>query len=223
MTMTEPTNFVFAVDLDGVCAKFYEGIKPLAAEWLGVDESLLDPNVSYNLAEWGMRDGPGGYRDFHKWAVTQKDLFLHFEPVGGCPQALRRLSKAGIRIRIVTHRLFISYFHVPAILQTIKWLDYHGIPYWDLCFMGEKAQVAAHVYIDDTPDVIDKLLASEGDVIIFGNTTNRQYEGHPQYIESWKGVEELVLRKYDEWEKDVEAASKPTPLVPPPPNMPKKS
>lgn len=215
--MTVPANFVFAVDLDGVCAEYYEGIRPLAAEWFGVEESELDPNVSYNLLEWGMPDAPGSYYDFHKWAVTQKDLFLKFEPVKGCAQALRQLSKEKIRIRIVTHRLFISYFHVPAILQTIKWLDSHGIPYWDLCFMGEKAQVAAHVYIDDTPDNIEKLLAAGRDVIIFGNTTNRQYERQPQYVESWEEVKELVLQKYAKWKKDIETASKPTPpLVPPP-------
>ena len=89
--------------------------------------------------------------------------------------------------------------------------------------MGEKAQVAAHVYIDDTPDVIETLLAHGRDVIIFANTTNGQYKGqHPQYVESWEEVKGLVLQKYDKWQKEIETASKPTLLVPPPAYMPKK-
>ena len=34
--MTE-RSFVFGVDLDGVVADFYGGLRPIAAEWLGVD------------------------------------------------------------------------------------------------------------------------------------------------------------------------------------------
>ena len=29
-------SFVFGVDLDGVVADFYGGLRPIAAEWLGV-------------------------------------------------------------------------------------------------------------------------------------------------------------------------------------------
>ena len=28
-----------------------------------------------------------------------------------------------------------------AVEQTVAWLDHHGIPYWDLCFMKDKAAV----------------------------------------------------------------------------------
>lgn len=33
--------FILGVDLDGVCADFYVGIRPIAAEWLGVEETSL--------------------------------------------------------------------------------------------------------------------------------------------------------------------------------------
>ena len=36
------TKFVLGVDLDGVVADFYPGLRPIAAEWLGVGlEALL--------------------------------------------------------------------------------------------------------------------------------------------------------------------------------------
>ena len=39
--MPADRRFVLGVDLDGVCADFYGGLKPVAAEWLGVDLSLI--------------------------------------------------------------------------------------------------------------------------------------------------------------------------------------
>lgn len=47
--MTVNRRFVFAVDLDGVCADFYRGLRPIAAEWLGVDVSTLPERVSWGL------------------------------------------------------------------------------------------------------------------------------------------------------------------------------
>lgn len=38
--------------------------------------------------------------------------------------------------------------------QTTGWLDHHGIPCWDLCFMKQKEQVGADIYVDDTPQNI---------------------------------------------------------------------
>jgi 5'(3')-deoxyribonucleotidase len=217
LTMTEPSNFVFGVDLDGVCADYYEGIRPIAAEWLGVDEIELKKNVTFDLKEWGIPEGPGAYPDFHKFAVTQRDLFKILMPIRDCPQALRRLSKAGIRIRIITHRLFIRYFHLPAINQTIEWLDFHGIPYWDLCFMGEKGAVGAHVYIEDSPANIERLRKEKLDVIVFANSTNSGLKDKTQRVKTWLEVERLVMQKFAKWKEDVDKASKP-----PPPSLPKK-
>jgi hypothetical protein len=36
---------------------------------------------------------------------------------------LRKLSNRGIRIRIITHRLFLKYSHRASITQTVVWLD----------------------------------------------------------------------------------------------------
>jgi hypothetical protein len=85
---------------------------------------------------------------------------------------LRRLSDKGIRIRIITHRLFIKYFHQAAIQQTIDWLDHYGIPYWDLCFMKDKAAVGADLYIEDSPGNVKALRADGHETIVFTNSTN---------------------------------------------------
>jgi hypothetical protein len=191
------SEFILGVDLDGVCADFYAGVRPIAAEWLGVDVDTLTPTPSYGFPEWGIDKAPGGYLDFHKFAVTQRDLFKRLVPISGCPQSLRRISKEGVRIRIITHRLFIKYFHKQAIAQTIDWLDYHGIPYWDLCFMQHKTHVGANLYIEDSEKHIVEYRNAGSEVIIFTNSTNRHMEG--LRANNWKEAEELVLERFARW------------------------
>ncbi len=194
--------FVLGVDLDGVCADFYDGIRPLAAEWLGVDESTLPRDVSYGLDEWGIPEAPGGYQDFHRWAVTQRDLFRQLKPLSGCSQALRRLSKEGIRIRIITHRLVVKYFHQQAVLQTTEWLEHHGIPYWDLCFMQHKSHVGADLYLEDTTANIEALRAAGQQVIVFTNSTNRDCD-NPR-ANNWAEVERQVRARFAQWNESSE-------------------
>ncbi len=152
------TRFVFAVDLDGVVADFYGGLRSIAADWLGVPEADLPTEVTYGLPEWHIEEH-GGYDALHRFAVTQRELFKGLTPISGAPRVLRHLSLKDVRIRIVTHRLYIKYFHRQAIRQTVDWLDHYDVPYWDLCFMKEKAAVGADLYIDDSPTNVQALRA----------------------------------------------------------------
>jgi 5'(3')-deoxyribonucleotidase len=190
--------FVFGVDLDGVVADFYGGLRPIAAEWLGVAIDTLPERVSWGLVEWGVDQAPGGYEGLHKFAVMQRELFLKLPPTARAPQTLRRLSKAGVRIRVITHRLFIKYFHQIAVSQTIQWLDRHDIPYWDLCFMQQKTAVGADLYIEDSPANVERLRAEGQKTIVFSNSTNEHLPG-PR-ANNWDEVLELVLAEKRAWE-----------------------
>lgn len=192
-------SFVFGVDLDGTCADFYGGLRPIAAEWLGVDVDKLPTEISWGLPEWGIDEAPGGYERLHRFAVTQKDLFRVLEPMPGAPLALRKLSSEGVRIRIITHRLFIKYFHQVAVQQTVTWLDRHDIPYWDLCFMRDKAAVGADLYIEDSPENINKLRADNHPTIVYSNSTNRHL-AKPR-ADEWDQVVELVLDEVERWKE----------------------
>ena len=191
-------RFVLGVDLDGVCADFYGGLKPVAAEWLGVDVASLPDRVSWTLPEWGVDRAPGGYDALHRFAVTQRELFRRLPPMPGAPQALRELSAHDVRIRIITHRLFIKYFHQVAVRQTIEWLDYHDIPYWDLCFMREKAAVGADLYVEDSPENVARLRAQGLKTIVFSNSTNEHLAGPRAH--GWEEVVDLVLAEKAAWE-----------------------
>lgn len=193
------SQFVFGVDLDGVCADFYEGLRIIASEWLGVPLYSLTKEVTYGLSEWGI-DTAGGYDRLHKFAVTQRSLFKELKPIKGAPQTLRKLSNNDVRIRIITNRLYIKYFHQMAARQTIEWLDQYDIPYWDLCFMRDKAAVGADLYIDDSPENVGRLRNDGHNTIVFTNSTNRDLP-EPR-ADTWAEVEKIVLDELDKWKKN---------------------
>jgi 5'(3')-deoxyribonucleotidase len=189
MRRTGLNGLIVGVDLDGVCADFYRRMREIAAEWLESDLDTLTPDVSYGLREWGIEDDEQ-YNSLHRFAVTQRELFKTEPMIPGARKYLRQLSDEGARIRIITHRLFIHFFHKTAVEQTIDWLDEHGIPYWDLCFMKEKEQVGADVYIDDSPDNIERLRGKGLYTICFANSANKG-TAQPRAT-SWKHVYQLV-------------------------------
>lgn len=192
----DESSFILGVDLDGVVGDFYGAMRGIAAEWLDRPIEALSEEISFGLSEWGIEEY-GGYEKLHRFAVTQRDLFRKMSPIKDAPATLRKLSTRGIRIRIITHRLFLKYFHQESITQTVAWLDVHDIPYWDLCFMKDKGAIGAHVYIDDSPSNVESLRGQGCRTIVFTNSTNRHLPG-PR-ADSWRDVERLVMEAYEEW------------------------
>lgn len=188
--MTDSSRFVLGVDLDGVVADFHVGLKSVAAEWLGVAVDELPDEVSYGFPEWKL-EAYGGYEALHRFAVKERDLFQKLPPIAGAPAALRRLSALDVRIRIITHRLYIKWFHQEAVQQTVEWLEHHGIPYWDLCFMRDKGAVGADLYIEDSPVNIARLRADGHQVLVLRNSTNRDLAAPA--ADDWREIERHVL------------------------------
>jgi 5'(3')-deoxyribonucleotidase len=214
--MAARDHFILGIDLDGVVADYYGYMRTVAAEWLNIDVSQLTEDVGYGLNEWGIPN-QDQYRDLHRFAVTQRKLFGAMPPIPGAPLALRRLSAEGVRNRIITHRLVIKYFHQIAVRQTIEWLDYHDIPYWDLCFMNEKGDVGADLYIEDTPQNILKLRDERKKVIIYSNSTNRLLPDGPDgRANTWEDAERMIRDCYYNWRTQRHLALPPSPGTPPP-------
>ena len=208
-------SFILGVDLDGVVADFYGYMRIVTAEWRGVDVNDLTTDVTYGLPEWDLL--PDEYPRLHRFAVTQRRLFTEMAPMAGAPQALRRLSAERVRIRIITHRLFIPYFHQVAVQQTVQWLDKHAVPYWDLCFMKEKGDVGADLYIEDSPENISKLQDAGGAVIVFTNSTNRSLPTGPRgRADTWIEAEQMIRERYYKWRSDRRMPLPEAPGLPPP-------
>ncbi|MCL2879774.1 MAG: 5'-nucleotidase [Treponema sp.] len=192
----DDSTFIFGVDLDGVVGDYYAAIRKIAAEWLNKPIETLTPEVSFGFDEWGLAEF-GGYDRLHRYSVTQRYIFRDMEPIQGAPVILRKLSNQGIRIRIITHRLYLKYSHQTTITQTVDWLDKYDIPYWDICFLKDKGAVGAHVYIDDSPENINNLRKQGCNTIVYANSTNRDIPG-PR-ANNWLEVEQLVLEAREEW------------------------
>ncbi len=183
------SGFIFGVDLDGVCADYTIGFREFVAAQRGVDPQTLPLERSWDFSEWGL-DEPEFARLHHK-AVQEERMFRHLPAIEGAADALWRLSDAGIWIRIITHRLYVNWSHEAAVTDTVLWLDEAKIPYRDICFLGAKPQVEAHVYIDDAEHNVTGLRKAGNEVIVFDQPYNRHLAGPRAH--DWKEVEDLVL------------------------------
>jgi 5'(3')-deoxyribonucleotidase len=185
-----PEPFVLGVDLDGVCGDYTAAFRAVVAELRGVDPAALTIERSWNFDEWDVA-ALGGFDTVHRAAVMEHRMFRSMPVMPGAADALWRLSDAGVWIRLITHRLYVNWGHAVAVSDTVAWLDATGVPYRDICFMGEKTAVGAHCYVEDSPHNIEALRAGGHDVIVFDASYNRELPG-PR-ARDWTEAEAMVL------------------------------
>jgi 5'(3')-deoxyribonucleotidase len=182
--------FTLGVDLDGVCADYSTAMRPIAAEWLGVPERDLPEDHDWAMTRWGVH--PEEVFPLLRFAVTERDLYRSMPMLAGAGPALRRLS-AHVSIRIITHRLVVQHAHQRVVAETVEWLDHHGIPYTDLCFIGPKGEVDADLYLEDGPHNLRALLGAHRDVIAFSHYYNRDVRMPRDHRAlDWREAEPLV-------------------------------
>src|SRR4051794_24711841 len=182
-------TFVFGVDLDGVCGDYTEAFRTVVARERDIEPSALPDARGWDFAEWGVAE-LGGFEAVHRRAVLEHRMFREMPAMPGAPEALWRLSDAGVWIRIITHRLYVNWGHAVAVSDTVEWLDHNAIPYRDICFLGRKPEVEADCYVDDSPSVVEALRDEGNTVIVF----DAPYNAHlPQpRATTWAEVEHLV-------------------------------
>jgi phosphoglycolate phosphatase-like HAD superfamily hydrolase len=195
--MTEQLNFILGLDLDGTCADFYGRMREIAAIWTGRPLDDLPEEPEWSMGSWGI--GNDDYERFHRYAVTEHQLFESMQPLPGSPEVLARLSDEGVRVRIITHRLILSSLHEITVLQTVRWLDRHRIPYWDLCFMREKDDVNADLYVEDAPYNVERLAARGCEVLVMANATNEGLELGFERTGTWREAEAVIRGRYYRW------------------------
>jgi 5'-nucleotidase len=183
-------QLVLGVDLDAVCADYEGAFRASVARRTGRDPTeLVSQTVWGAYAEWGM--SPSDFEEAHRLAVLEDRIFREMAPLPGVSEALWRLSDEGVWIRIITHRLIFNGAHEVSAADTAWWLDHHRIPYRDLCFIGDKPDVGADVYIDDSPRNIIGLRAAGRTAVVFDQPYNRDLAG-PR-VTSWPEITAFVL------------------------------
>lgn len=169
---------ILGVDVDNVLADYTDAFRQVVAAGTGRDpEDLPVPTTWSAYEEWGLNDRT--FNQWHRRAVVDERILRDADPIPGGAEALRNLSEAGVRIRIVTHRLYLSGTHALVASDTVEWLEEHGIPYWDLCFVARKGDVGCDVYIDDAPHNILHLRERGHRAIVFDWPYNREVDGEP--------------------------------------------
>lgn len=182
-------EFVLGVDLDGVCGDHTAAFREVVAAELGIARSELHEQRSWDFAEWGL--SAEDFHRLHRVAVLEHRMFRTMPVIDGAPEVLWRLSDAGVWIRLITHRLYVNWGHAVVLEDTAAWLDTSGIPYRDICFLGQKPEVEADVYIDDAPHNVGALRDAGNSAIVFDQPYNRDTPGPRAH--DWPEVEGLVL------------------------------
>ena len=194
MEQTLP-QLVLGLDVDGVLADYEAGFRLKVAQMLGVDASTIGRQTCWSLPDsnWPIRSEEH-FAALHSAAVLS-GMFRQLDPIDGASEGVWALSNAGVRVRIVTHRLGFHGTHGVAAQDTAVWLDRANIPYRDLVFVADKPSVDAHVFVDDAPHNIRALREAGAYTIVFDQLYNRDAPGPRAH--SWDEVVALV-RAYAE-------------------------
>ncbi len=185
--MTQPHNFILGLDLDGVTGNYHDAFTQLAAHYLGRPEHELPAPTQWGYADWGLTTDE--YLDLHNRAVAD-GLFTQLQPMPGAVDTLQQLSREGVHIRVITHRILGKGQHYQVVTDTVKWLDDHRVPYWDLCFVRAKQQIDADVFLDDAPHNIANLREAGFPAIVFDAPYNQHVDGLRAH--TWDDVYRLV-------------------------------
>lgn len=169
---------IIGLDLDGVSAEYYGGLRDVMAknEGLTPEEALerYPEPVSYNMEGWP--GFPDKFLSTHTQAVA-KGLYTQLKAIEGVSETLWRLNEEGHHIRIITSRFVAHGQNGKVVAETARWLDKNKIPYRDLMFVRYKPDVYADVYIDDSPENIFAFQKREREVIIYDTLYNQGIEG----------------------------------------------
>jgi 5'(3')-deoxyribonucleotidase len=196
---TDPP-IVLGVDLDGVCADYEGAFRASVARQLDRDPATMPPQTIMDAySQWGLSFEE--FEEAHRRAVVEDRMFRRMEPMEGVSEALWELSDAGVWIRIITHRLIFNWAHEISAADTAAWLDANQIPYRDLCFIGDKPNVGADLYVDDSPTNIVSLREAGKAAIVFDQPYNRHLAG-PR-ARTWTEVLDRVRAELDARERQL--------------------
>ena len=94
--------------------------------------------------------------------------------------------------------MYVNWSHRAAVSDTVEWLEYGPpgaalgpgrrtfIPYRDICFISDKPEVGAHLYLDDGPHNVLALREAGDQVLVYDQRYNRHLGG-PR-VHDWSEV-----------------------------------
>lgn len=199
MAKTRP--FVLSVDLDGVVANYEQAFAASVGKQLGCNPEDIGPQTCWEFADcpnWPI-ESVDQFRTLHEEAVAER-MFLTMHEIDGASDALWALNdELDVHIRVVTHRFVGHGNHQQVAADTVMWLDSlrpdgrHRVPYRDLCFLGDKAQLDTNLAVDDAPHNIEAIRREGLDAIVFDTHYNRHLPGPRAH--NWTDIYNYVKGK----------------------------
>lgn len=184
----EPKEYVLGLDLDNTAAQYTEGLRNYMIANYGYRRKDMPEPTHYSFTESGWPfESTEHYLDTHIRAV-EAGLFRSLRPMPGVVEALDALTKEGVHIHVVTHRLLHNRTYQMVVADTVAWLDHNDIPYHSLGFTHRKDSVRAHSYVEDAPSNIAAIREARMKVFAYDQRYNRDLGGDRIY--SW--VEDAV-------------------------------
>ena len=173
--------FVLGLDLDGVVGDYTAAFRPVVAQIKGQSiESMPDPVdfALWNCPGWNIKD-KADYTELHRIALNEFHIYRDMPVYEGAIEHINQLVEMGVRIKIVTTRLFTKGDYHKVLTDTSIWLEKNNIPFDEICFVRDKPAVGAHLYIDDAPHNITEIQSELGhdSVIIYDQPWNQGIEG----------------------------------------------
>lgn len=180
---------IIGVDIDGVLANYYQGIKDYANE-NGLNIVSHSP-VTYGMVEEGCFGSKEEFLITHKNFVAQGGLGELSILDQQASQLINNLYNDGHTINIITAREVEG---VPTDFireQTENWLDKHNFKYHKLIITHDKHTVDCDVYIDDSPYNYATLSSHDKLVYLYDSSYNVDVDSDNR-VESFKDFVEKI-------------------------------
>lgn len=177
------------LDLDSTVFDYVAGFRAFLVEQHGVDPDELPTPAHWDLAEAWDLDRLGGFDLLHSQAIEHGMLATLPLVAEEAIDELWLLSEAGVRIRVLTARLFLPGLHDRTLRDTVLALEGRGlgpggtdrepVPYWAFAVETKKHEVAATALLDDSVGQLERVrdLAPATLPIAFDQPWNRDWTG----------------------------------------------
>ena len=169
------------IDLDGVCYDFAASVREYLCNEIRTHTPELCPEATRweFYEDWGL--ALAAFLNVCHDGVNACVIFSHGDPYPNVAEAFNVIRGAGHSIHIVTDRTFGQ----PgcAALDTIDWLDRHGLEYDSITFSADKTIAKLDAMVDDKPENYAALTAAGVDAWLLTRPWNKHVEGAQRVLD----------------------------------------
>ena len=161
---------VIGIDIDGVLAKYNEALAVVVEQARSLPPGTLKAPTGWNFPDWDLNRE--SFRVYHSVLMTN---IVDMDAYSNASEVVNELAKEHT-IKIITSRgsarLHDAEMRPRVYKGTVDWLQKHNIPYNDICFVENKSQVHADVYIEDSPAHLESFIETNKRYIIYSHRYN---------------------------------------------------